>query len=153
MTRPPGTSTPKLSGINSMPIGGRGNRLRGFASNPPPSSASFLPSARHSLCRNAQPAVSLVRRTITTDYLPPTSSLDLRPGIWNISFADVVLKKSQNWPSLFVALWRWRMKPKGMMVTVSPLISVIYWPNVTIHTMMHSVCVRPFLLFCAYPAI
>ncbi|KAG1795398.1 uncharacterized protein HD556DRAFT_1442240 [Suillus plorans] len=69
MSRPPPSApTPKLSGTNSMPIGGRGNRFGDSASispHPPLPSASFLPLASSASRRgvhvsgsNAQPVVS-----------------------------------------------------------------------------------------------
>lgn len=70
MSRPPPIApTPKLSGTNSMPIGGRGNRFSGSESispHPPLQSVPFLPPASSAPRRgahlvsgsNAQPVVS-----------------------------------------------------------------------------------------------
>ncbi|KAG2138566.1 hypothetical protein DEU56DRAFT_338359 [Suillus clintonianus] len=76
MSRPPPSApTPKLSGTNSMPIGGRGNRFGGSASispHPPLPSAPFPPPASSASWRgthlsgsNAQPVVSRPVRPLT----------------------------------------------------------------------------------------
>ncbi|KAG1760196.1 hypothetical protein EDD22DRAFT_96036 [Suillus occidentalis] len=77
MSRPPPSAPmPKLSGTNSMPIGGRGNRFNGSASispQPPLQSVPFMPPASSGPRRgahvvsgsNAQPVVSHLIRLPT----------------------------------------------------------------------------------------
>lgn len=117
MSRPPPSApTPKLSGTNSMPIGGRGNRFGDSASispHPPLPSASFLPLASSASRRgvhvsgsNAQPVVSRPVRQPTGamdnhDRLVCFTSISLRPVfltyihslVWMISMIESVQRR------------------------------------------------------------
>lgn len=80
MSRPPPSApTPKLSGTNSMPIGGRGNRFGGSASispHPPLSSAPFLPPASSASRRGAHLSGSNAQPVVSRPVRPPTGATD-----------------------------------------------------------------------------
>lgn len=80
MSRPPPSApTPKLSGTNSMPIGGRGNRFGGSASispHPPLSSAPFLPPANSASRRGAHVSGSNAQPVVSRPVRPPTGATD-----------------------------------------------------------------------------
>lgn len=80
MSRPPPSApTPKLSGTNSMPIGGRGNRFSGSASispHPPLPSAPFLPPVSSAPRRGAHLSGSNVQPVVSRPVRPPTGAKD-----------------------------------------------------------------------------
>ncbi|KAG2340909.1 hypothetical protein BDR05DRAFT_480368 [Suillus weaverae] len=80
MSRPPPSApTPKLSGTNSMPIGGRGNRFGGSASispHPPLPSAPFLPPASSASRRGAHLSGSNAQPVVSRPVRPPSDVKD-----------------------------------------------------------------------------
>ncbi|KAG2367195.1 hypothetical protein BDR07DRAFT_341767 [Suillus spraguei] len=80
MSRPPPSApTPKLSGTNSMPIGGRGNRFGGSASispHPQLPSAPFQPAASSGSRRGAHVSASNSQPVVSRSLRPPTGMKD-----------------------------------------------------------------------------
>ncbi|KAG1731709.1 hypothetical protein EDB19DRAFT_1736971 [Suillus lakei] len=78
MSRPPPSApTPKLSGTNSMPIGGRGNRFDGSASispHPPLLSAPLPPPASSASRRGTQVSGSNAQPVVSRPVRPPTGA-------------------------------------------------------------------------------
>ncbi|KAG1741554.1 uncharacterized protein EDB91DRAFT_1131120 [Suillus paluster] len=79
MSRPPPSApTPKLSGTNSMPIGGRSNRFAGSASisphPPPPPSAPFPPSVTSASRRGTHVSGSHAQLVVSRPVRPPTGA-------------------------------------------------------------------------------
>lgn len=80
MSRPPPSApTPKLSGTNSMPIGGRGNRFGGSASispHPPLPSVPFPPPASSTSRRGAHVSGSNAQPVVSRPVRPSTGVKD-----------------------------------------------------------------------------